>query len=382
MPSNFIGVNAIVSGNTLTTTSGFSSGTPNNGFTGGAYSALGYSALTLSAPNVGIASSAMLIGLNLVSSASSVANVVGSASPPISTYQLYFHGDSSLYLALVDGVQVATAPGVAGDGTIGSLVYTGTQVTWMSNNVPLFTLSVPSDQSYLPLYPTWTSFYLGATSTLTVTPQPFSVDSAAPYAALITSEHNQKPNFMALVSALCAAAGDTTAAIESLVPAFSLDGAIGAQQDILGIWIGQSRVIPGILVPGFFGFSELSSGLPDGLQSPFGELSDPSIGGIFFDLGGTAAGTTTLTDSQYLTILKARIARNQSNGTIGAIEGALAFIFGGAGGRVIDNANKTIALQVTSPITPVDQSLLTGLDILAASGRGVDQQHHIYGMRH
>jgi hypothetical protein len=187
--------------------------------------------------------------------------------------------------------------------------------------------------------------------------------SSAPYTALITSEHNQKPNFMALAGVLAGALGDTTAATQGLVSAFSLNTAIGAQLDILGKWIGQSRVIPGILIPGFFGFSEVSTGLPDGLQLPFGELTDHSKGGIFFELGGTFAGTTTLTDPQYLTVLKARIARNQSNGTLSALEGALFFIFG-AGCKVVDNGTLSLAITVTSPITPVDQALLTGLDIL------------------
>lgn len=187
--------------------------------------------------------------------------------------------------------------------------------------------------------------------------------SSAPYTALVTSEHNQRQNFMALAGVLTGAVADATAATQALVPAFSLNTAVGAQLDVVGQWVGQSRVIPGILVPGFFGFSEVSTGLPDGAQLPFGELTNPAKGGIFFELGGTFAGTTTLTDPQYLTVLKARIARNQSNGTLAAIEGALFFIFG-AGCRVVDNGTLSLAITVTSPITPVDQSLLTGLDIL------------------
>lgn len=191
----------------------------------------------------------------------------------------------------------------------------------------------------------------------------FNPPTPSPYPNFITSEHNQKPNFMALVAMLCGSMYEATQVTQSLVPAFSLETAMGAQLDIVGLWVGQSRVIPGILIAGFFGFSELSSGLPDGLQQPFGELINPSIGGVFFELGGTAAGTTTLNDAQYLTILKARIARNQSNGTLTALEQALLFIFG-VGCKVVDNGTKSLAITVTSPITPVDQSLLTGLDIL------------------
>lgn len=189
-------------------------------------------------------------------------------------------------------------------------------------------------------------------------------NASVPYASLITSEHNQKPKFMQLVEVLTGAVGDVTAAVGAMPSAFSLlNGAQGAQLDVLGQWIGQSRVIPGILVAGFFGFSELSSGLPDGLQLPFGELSSQSIGGIWYNLGDTAAGTTTLTDPQYITILKARIARNQSNGTLSAIEKALNFIFG-VGCKVADNGTLSLAITVSQPISPVNQSLISGLDIL------------------
>jgi hypothetical protein len=202
------------------------------------------------------------------------------------------------------------------------------------------------------------------TPTPTPTPSPgFVSPTPSPYANFITSEHNQKLNFMALVATLCGSVYDATLATQSLVPAFDLNTAVGAQLDVIGLWIGQPRIIPGILIAGYFGFSELSSGLPDGLQLPFGELSSASIGGIFFELGGTAAATTTLTDPQYLTILKARIARNQSNGTLSALEGALFFIFG-AGCKVVDNGTRSLAITVSTPISPVDQSLITGLDIL------------------
>lgn len=196
-------------------------------------------------------------------------------------------------------------------------------------------------------------------------PLPVPVPStAAPYLNLITSEYNQKPNFMALVGTLTGAMGDATAAVASLVPAFNLNGgAAGAQQDILGLWIGQSRVIPNVLVPGFFGFSELGTGQPDGLALRFGELGHASIGGIWFNLNDVAAGTTVLTDSQYLTVLRARITRNQSMGTLPALEAALFFIFG-VGCSVADNGNLSLAITVSQPVSPIDQALISSLDIL------------------
>jgi len=188
--------------------------------------------------------------------------------------------------------------------------------------------------------------------------------NAQPYAALITSEHNQKPKFMNLVQTLCAGLGDVTAFLQSIPQAFNLNGgAMGAQLDILGQWIGQSRIVPSILVPGFFGFSEYATGTPDGLQLPFGELSNPSIGGIWYDFETPYSGTTTLNDSQYVLILNARILRNQSPGTFAALEAALEDLFGGPCG-VVDTSNFKLLLIVSSPVSTVDQALINQMDIL------------------
>lgn len=187
--------------------------------------------------------------------------------------------------------------------------------------------------------------------------------NAAPYAARITSEHNQKPKFMSMVSVVTGAIGDVLEGTQSIEAAFDLDNAVGAQQDILGLWIGQSRVVSQVLVQGLFGFSELSTGQADGAQLPFGELTNPTIGGRFYDLGDIVSGTTTLSDPEYLTILKARIARNQSDGTLEAIENALQFIFG-VPCSVADNGTKSIVINVDGAITPTQQALLTSFDLL------------------
>jgi hypothetical protein len=192
---------------------------------------------------------------------------------------------------------------------------------------------------------------------------PFIPPTVTTYPELITSEHNQKPNFMNLVEVLCGSVYDATAATQSLVQAFNLNTAAGAQLNIIGLWIGQSRVIPGVLATGYFGFSEYPSGSPDGLQLPFGELTNSGIGGVFFGLTDSNTSTTVLNDAQYLTVLRARICRNQSNGTLSALEGALFFIFG-VGCAVADFGTLSLAITVSEPIPPVDQALISGLDIL------------------
>jgi len=61
------------------------------------------------------------------------------------------------------------------------------------------------------------------------------------YLALITSEHNQKPNFVAVVSAFVQGFADETATISSIIGLYDLDTAVGSQLDTIGLWVGQSR---------------------------------------------------------------------------------------------------------------------------------------------
>lgn len=193
--------------------------------------------------------------------------------------------------------------------------------------------------------------------------QILDLTSSIPYTNLITSEHNQKPNFMMLVGILTSGVGDVTNTIQSLIPAFSLTTAVGAQLDIVGLWIGQSRIIPNVLVTGFFGFSELASGDPDGLQEPFGELTNPSIGGIWYNLGQQSSSTTVLSDVAYLTLLKAKITENQWDGTLSGMEEALLFITG-VNCSIADPGDLNLTITVPLPITPLEQALLTSLDII------------------
>jgi hypothetical protein len=188
---------------------------------------------------------------------------------------------------------------------------------------------------------------------------------AGQYQALITSEHNQQSNFMQLVGLHAGAAADVTAALALMPGNFNLATAIGAQLDQIGQWIGQSRYIPFVLIPDFFGFAEAGSPpVPDpGPQLPWGEFTNPSIGGVWYGFGETFSGTDVLNDAQYRVVLAARIIRNQSNGRLADLEAGLQLIFG-VPCAVIDNGTLSLTINVTQPISALDRALVTSMDIL------------------
>ena len=61
------------------------------------------------------------------------------------------------------------------------------------------------------------------------------------YTALITSEHADKPKFMAMVEAVAQCFVDQQNLLLSVPTAFDLDDAVGVQLDAVGLWVGIGR---------------------------------------------------------------------------------------------------------------------------------------------
>lgn len=130
---------------------------------------------------------------------------------------------------------------------------------------------------------------------------------------LITSEYNQQPNFMAMVEGVLAPIVADTALIIALPSYFDLDTAVGAQLDVLGMWVGQSRQISVALAGVFFSWNVAGLGWSEGnWEDPFG--------------GGSIV---ILADGDYRRLLKVTVARNQWDGTTKGAYAAWAVAFGG-----------------------------------------------------
>lgn len=119
------------------------------------------------------------------------------------------------------------------------------------------------------------------------------------YLNLITSEHRQKPNFISVVTANVSVAARVQELLASMIPLFDVDVAVGDQLDIIGRWAGVSRHIA-IPISGVY----------------FSWDGDASLGwdyGIW--QGDLPSEITSLPDGAYRTLIKAKIAANQWDGT-------------------------------------------------------------------
>lgn len=134
------------------------------------------------------------------------------------------------------------------------------------------------------------------------------VPTADTYVARITPWQSTKARFVATVRANVQPYADAQAVISSLPLAFDLDYAEGAQLDVVGEWVGRSRLVPVPLPNTFFTFGNPNLGFGSGYWK---SQLDP------------AAGLSVLPDDLYRRLLRAKILANSWDGTS---EGILAIL--------------------------------------------------------
>lgn len=140
------------------------------------------------------------------------------------------------------------------------------------------------------------------------------------YTALITSEHRDKPRFMAVVGALVQPLVDQMNVLQSMPGKFDLDNAVGVQLDDVGLWVGVSRKIRTPLTGIYFSFDIDGLGFDQGTwKGPF----DPDT------------GLTVLDDDTYRLVIRAKIGANHWDGTLASSAAILNSIFGNPGNDLI-----------------------------------------------
>lgn len=167
------------------------------------------------------------------------------------------------------------------------------------------------------------------------------------YTGKITSEHSDKPKYMAMVALVAQAFVDVSGVSEELPEDFDLDGAVGVQLDDVGLWVGISRGVNTPLAGVYFALDVDGLGFDQGAwKGPF----DPD------------SGVTSLDDDTYRVLLRAKIGANRWDGTMESSKEILDLVFTGDSLVFIrDNQDMTMTIGVagTAP-TALELALLTG----------------------
>lgn len=173
------------------------------------------------------------------------------------------------------------------------------------------------------------------------------------YTDLITNYHAGKPRFVAHVDLSTRPLTDASTALQELITAFDIDSAVGAQLDILGEWIGRTRIVSQPISGVYFSFDTDGLGWDQGIwQGPY----DPD------------AGYTSLSDDTYRIVLKAKIAINNWNGQNDTLPPILDTALNGSGLKmqIVDNQDMTISVWVF----PEEDISLVSLELIAAIRQG------------
>ena len=160
------------------------------------------------------------------------------------------------------------------------------------------------------------------------------------YMALITAYHRGKPKFAAMIRAIVEPFVAIQDFIAHLPIDFDLDVAIGVQLDVVGEWVGRSRFIETPIPNVYFA------------------LDDPLRGfnlGVWKGPQDNDVGIVRLNDETYRTLLRAKIAANNWDGTLGTAKEALSIVFP-AGDTllfVIDNQDMSMTFGMAGRIPSI-----------------------------
>lgn len=178
------------------------------------------------------------------------------------------------------------------------------------------------------------------------------------YIDLITSQHRDKPKFAAMVEAVTGCFADAKTFVESLPAAFDLDRAIGAQLDIVALWVGITRFVNVPIEGSYFSIDVAGLGLDEGwLKGKY----DPD------------SGITRLGDEPFRMAIRAKIGANHWDGTRDGLHALLGKVFAAYGATVYtqDNQDMTMTFYVEGPaLPPAILALLQG-GVLAVKPSGV-----------
>jgi Protein of unknown function (DUF2612) len=139
------------------------------------------------------------------------------------------------------------------------------------------------------------------------------------YLALVPSQLRGRPKFMAWLAAALQPLDDLNQCLATFNYSFDLDSAQGAQLDILGQIIGQSRTV---------GFQ------PSGGVSP------------------------TLDDPTYRLLLRASIAKNSWDGTIDALQSTWQQLFPGGRIAILDNQDMSATVILAGAFSSIVVDLI------------------------
>lgn len=184
------------------------------------------------------------------------------------------------------------------------------------------------------------------------------------YVDLLIKQYWDQPRARAEIDAAAAGWETQRDVLDAFRTEFDVDLATADRLDKIGAIVGIPRNIPYVIPKRFFGFEDnpLSGGF-DSLSAPYPGLPP------FYRLDSPTYEALELSDADYRTLIRAKIARNSalpnlaSSDAGSSLQEAVNVIFGGEA-YVVDNLDMSLALYVSPSFSTDLLNAVLNLDLL------------------
>lgn len=136
----------------------------------------------------------------------------------------------------------------------------------------------------------------------------------------------------------------------------SIDTAVGAQLDVIGIIVGRPRGLVSAEVFSFFGFEGAEQG------GSFGSVTDPSVGAPWYSIGAPTTRARPPSDEEYRLILKAKIIKNRTLSRPEDIIEAYKFLFGASQVTITEMGTAEVRIGIGKILSAIERGLLFDLE--------------------
>lgn len=153
------------------------------------------------------------------------------------------------------------------------------------------------------------------------------------YTSKIPAYNSQFPKYFDTANAVTEAFSRQQDSTRAIVPAFDLDGAIGVQLDVIGLWVGRGRRIRAPAVNHYFSFDDAELGFNLGSWKGRYDTGDAYI---------------DMDDDTYRTVLRAKIGANNWDGTVETLPAILSAIYPDGGIAISFTDNLDMSMTITA----------------------------------
>tara|TARA_R110000744_G_scaffold55770_1_gene117872 strand:+ start:480 stop:1184 length:705 start_codon:yes stop_codon:yes gene_type:complete len=174
----------------------------------------------------------------------------------------------------------------------------------------------------------------------------------------LATQFRESTNLINYIQGLLLESNNLEQVFQDLLNVRYIDTAEGAQLDILGIIVGQPRVLIDADIFSYFGF------LGNPSSKSFGTLIDSAVGGAFRDTKTPIIGNRTLTDEEYRLFIRARIVKNLSRSTPEDIISQLKFLFNTDQILFVDG-DLQYTISIGKKLTANDKAILFDTDLVS-----------------